>query len=88
MGCKRKDSLVSTWDHHFAHDDLLCAKDDTVLATNSNSCATHTWLTKFSESGIIMLLFTNRDTYLEVSTAFSAYSTWKILPSGESEEHS
>ena len=27
-------------------------------------------------------------TYLEVSTAFSAYSIWKILPSGESDEHS
>jgi hypothetical protein len=27
-------------------------------------------------------------TYLEVSTAFSAYSIWKILPSGDKEEHS
>jgi hypothetical protein len=26
--------------------------------------------------------------YLDDSTAFSAYSIWKILPSGLSEEHS
>ena len=28
------------------------------------------------------------ETYLEPSTAFSAYSIWKILPSGDSDEHS
>ena len=67
------DPLVSTGYHHFVVNDLLCAEDDAILADYSEDSATvNSKLTKeFNErqdrNGLLV--------YLEISTAFSAYST-------------
>ena len=81
----RVGALVSATDHHLVDDDLLGAEDDAIAADYSHHSAT-----------ICIQESINQESsnakygaaYLEVSTAFSAYSTWKIRPSGLSELHS
>ena len=78
-------ALVSATDHHLVNDNLLGAENDAIAADYSH----HSAIIRIQES-------INQESsngkygaaYLEVSTAFSAYSTWKIRPSGLSELHS
>ena len=77
-------ALVSPADHHLVDHDLLRTQNDAITADHS---ANRTKQKHLNES-LSKLTKEWSLAYLDVSTAFSAYSTWKMRPSGLSELHS